>query len=922
VSTSVAAGVLACLLFADSVAGQTTTGALHGIVKDASGAVLSGAHVVLSSESQIGGVQSSVTDPTGQFRFHGLSPGFYVVKASLERFRTVIHQDVRVEVGRTFELDFTLEVGSLEQNVTVTGESPLVDMQKAAVTVNYTQEFVKNLPLTRFSVFDFFQMAPGISPTQVQDSYQSSAFGSNTNENQYQIDGTDITSPASSHLFPYPNTDIVEEIEVVGVGASAEYGGMQGAVFNIVTKSGSNDVKGLANWFSQYQALTDRNTPDEAFPYHRDRFTDATIQIGGPFRQNQLWWFGSYQYRRDFFAGPGTDPRYLTRDSQDRVFAKLTWQVNPRHRLMFAFHDDYAYLPSIITPTTPAEASSISKGHDPTPTATWQMVVNGRTTFELRYGGFYNWSSDQGLSGDLTTPGVFDEVTKVSSANVRVASFWNATPIQTGVAAKVTRFAMIAGHDHEQRAGIQFRHGRNEIETVWPGGKRIFLANGQPAYIDVRAPGFNGGSVLALALYADDGWSLANRISLNLGVRLDVNQAWIQDMPKLDGNRQRVGTVEGIDDLIDWRKVSPRIGANVRLRENGRTILRASYGRHYQNVTTSLFSSLSPALPVAQRFGWNPDTSQYDILQQIARSNDTIDPRLRQPFTDQFAIGLDHELLPNLAVGASYIHKRGADLLGRIDISSTFAPRPFTDPQTATVLTVFNRVSPPEDVRFMLTNPGPGRCSYCAEDFRQRYNGLLLTVTKRMTERWQAIASLTVSKTEGLHSGSAGGTAGTQSSNPGTSSDDPNELINAFGLLPGDRDVMWKLQSSYELPYGVVTSTNWQWIAGRPYTRRFSLTGLNQGNVTVLLERRDGSLRMPAQNFLDVRVEKRVSAGGRRLTLFADLLNLLNIDTPLGLISENVGTVAGGQFRPNPNFGIGDTVANPRRAMLGLRYEF
>jgi len=92
--------------------------------------------------------------------------------------------------------------------------------------------------------------------------------------------------------------------------------------------------------------------------------------------------------------------------------------------------------------------------------------------------------------------------------------------------------------------------------------------------------------------------------------------------------------------------------------------------------------------------------------------------------------------------------------------------------------------------------------------------------------------------------------------------------------------------------------------------------------VTVLLEPRNGSLRMPAQNFVDVRVEKRVSTAGRRLTLFADLFNLLNIDTPLGLISENVGTVSGGAFRPNRNFGVGDTVANPRRAMLGVRFEF
>ena len=296
---------------------------------------------------------------------------------------------------------------------------------------------------------------------------------------------------------------------------------------------------------------------------------------------------------------------------------------------------------------------------------------------------------------------------------------------------------------------------------------------------------------------------------------------------------------------------------------------------------------------------------------------------MRQPLTDQYTIGLDHELRPNLAVGASYIYKRGEELLGRVDVGSLFAPSAFTDPQSGNVLTVFNRVSPPEDVRIMLTNPDLGRCSYCAEEFRQRYHGFLLTATKRMTQRWQAIASLTLSRSEGLHSGSAGTTRDPQTSAPGAFGDDPNDLINAFGLLSGDRDVMWKLQGSYLLPYDVVVSSNWQWIAGGPYTRRFSVTGLSQGPVTVMLEPRAGSLRMPAQNFVDLRIEKRHATGGRRrLSVMVDLFNLLNIDTPLRVVSENVGTVVGGQFRPNANFGIGDLVANPRRAMLGLRLEF
>jgi hypothetical protein len=140
-------------------------------------------------------------------------------------------------------------------------------------------------------------------------------------------------------------------------------------------------------------------------------------------------------------------------------------------------------------------------------------------------------------------------------------------------------------------------------------------------------------------------------------------------------------------------------------------------------------------------------------------------------------------------------------------------------------------------------------------------------------------------------------------------------LINAAGLLPGDRDVMFKLQGSYAFPYDIVVSSNWQWVSGKAYTRRLSAGGLPQGTQTVFLQPRDGSLRMPSQNFVDMRFEKRISLGGTtsKITLMADVINVLNIDTPLTWISE-VATSA--------NFAVPNLIANPRRAMFALRYEF
>lgn len=898
---------------------QTITGSLRGVVTDPTGAVLPGATVELTGEALIGGARAVTADQNGQYRFTALPPGAYVIKASLEGFKAVIREGLRVDVGRTYDVDISLEVGSLSETVTVTSEGPLVDTSESAVTVNYNQEMIKDTPVTRFSVFDYFQMVPGISSTQVQDSTTTSAFGSNTNENQYQIDGTNITSPTSGQMWPYPNTDVVQEMELVGVGAPAEYGNVQGAVFNIVTKSGSNQLKGLFNWFSQYQSLTGNNAGDVEFPYHRDRFNDATAQLGGPLVHDKLWWFGSYQYRRDYFSELGTDPRYPTLDKQDRVFGKLSWQVNANNRLMFVYHNDHWRLPETITPTVFPEAATDGSGHNPTPTASWHRVLGESTTFELRYGGFYNWSKGGSPIQDFSTPSVYDEITEVYSVNSRTYSRSNLSPFQTGIAAKMSRFMTLGGQQHEVKAGVQYSDGGAKDESVWPGGMQITLRNGAPSYIDVRDPSFTGGHVRQIGFFVDDSWSVASRLTLNAGVRFDMNSGWIQDMPILDAARNEVGTADGLDDLVDWKTFSPRVGATFKIRESG-TVARASYGRYYQGSTTNLFSALSPAQAITRRFGWNPATQAYDILQTVTdpRGGFVVDPDLKAPYTDQFTIGVDHELMPSLAVGASFIHKRAEDFAGRVDIGSTFAAETRTDPQTGAPFTVYNRTSPAADRRILLTTPGPDTCSYCADEWWQRYNGFLLTLTKRMAQRWQAVGSVAFSKTEGLNAASNLLTSSAQSSAPGSATaafgDDPNELTNAAGLLPGDRNVTFKLQGSYQFPYDFVVSSNWQWIAGKPYTRRLVLTGLSQGNQTMFLQPRDGSLRMPSQNFVDMRFEKRFSFGGTtRATVMVDVINLLNIDTPITLVSETV-TSAG--------FGRGNLIANPRRAMFAVRYEF
>ena len=169
---------------------------------------------------------------------------------------------------------------------------------------------------------------------------------------------------------------------MVTLGAPAEYGNVQGAVFNVVTRQGSNQFHGDANFYFQDQELTGRNTTDEedgGLPYHRDSYHDLTLQLGGPVVKDRLWFFASYQYQRDRASRAGTDSRYPEQFEEDRIFFKLNWQIGERTRLMLAYHDDFYRLSEPAAANVAPSTLSVGHGHDPTPNLTFTRSFSEKT---------------------------------------------------------------------------------------------------------------------------------------------------------------------------------------------------------------------------------------------------------------------------------------------------------------------------------------------------------------------------------------------------------------------------------------------------------------------------------------------------------------------------------------------------------------
>ena len=214
-------------------------------------------------------------------RSQNLPVGEYTLRFELPGFTTVRRESLRVEVGRTIQVDIGMEVGTLEQAVTVTGEAPVVDAANAGFSTNFTQALLQNIPTARQSYFDVVTFAPAVRINQVPNDSRFIIFGSSSDQNQFQYDGVDISAVSNGGVWDFPSPDIMQEVQVKAIGASAEFHSFQGGVVNIVTKSGSNDFRGMLSAYVIPGDWVANNTPNEQFPYTVHYNQQGTIELGG-----------------------------------------------------------------------------------------------------------------------------------------------------------------------------------------------------------------------------------------------------------------------------------------------------------------------------------------------------------------------------------------------------------------------------------------------------------------------------------------------------------------------------------------------------------------------------------------------------------------------------------------------------------------
>lgn len=895
---------------------QQLTGKIVGSVTDDQDEFLPGVAIEISSPALMGGVHSLVTSAKGSFRFINLPPGVYKIVFRLEGFQTVERENIRISVGSTVTVNTSMKQATLSQDIIVTAETPLIDVAKSGLSTNFAKEDLEKLPVGRFSHFDVTKMAPGIQLTSEYSNWNV-AYGSNVESNAVHLDGVDITNPDTGVGWHYISSETFEEVEVTGVGSSAEYGQFTGAVVNIVTKSGSNRFQGALSYYGQWDKSTADNNPEPetSYSYHRSKFFYIAAALGGPIIKDRLWFFGAFEKSEDSASFWLSDPDYPTIWPGQKGFFKLSAQIGSSHKLVGSFYLEFGKVQDTENPYYTPEALGEEDFHVPTWNMMYSWLISKNAFFELKYAGYRYYDDYLPLYSDLSTPPHYDYNTGVYSNGVWWP--WKYAVGRDQVNAKLTYYADdFLGGDHDFKVGVQYNRGTSRCHGGYPGGYAT-------AYYTYEYYGYQypylykyeqnvfyyGGLVNAVGVFVDDSWTIGDRLTVNLGLRVDYNKASIPDFPVMDDWTKTSDMSTGTDDLISSTTISPRIGFVFQLTPDHKTLLKASFGRYYDGLHMSNWNWPGPHVTDWSMYYYDYYAEQFVLWYTIpGEMGYSIDPNYKVPHSDQFSIGLERELMPKLSVLASYIYKKEKDLIGWEDRGGIYEQVSRVSPDNGQEYLVWNQTSPLGSNDYWITNP---------QGYEQSYKAVILALTKRYANNWMLNASITWSKSEGLNTVANTDFQQATIYNAGDFGKDPNDLINATGLLQFDRRWMIKLQASYSFPWDILTSLNYVYQTGTPIFTFVKVYDLNQdvgAGRAILAEPRNDSARLDPWNMLDFRIEKAFSLyKTARLRVIFDVFNVLNVNTATSYASYNIWA---------DNFHQPNWIFFPRRLQLGIRLDF
>jgi hypothetical protein len=931
------------LLVSAAAAAQNPTGVIDGIVRDQTGQPVPGVTVVANSPSLIQKDQTVTSNTEGFYRLQLLPPGVYIVRFELQGFQTVHREGLIVSAGQTTTANIAMSVAAVQESVTVRGESPTVDTTSAKLGFTTSRDLVENVP-TRRDFSSLMATIPGVGGqagnTGVAGNFpRLVVLGAGSMANAYTFDGANVLDPGiSSDQTAKFSYDIVEEVNVVKAAKPAEIGFAQGGSFQIITKSGGNDLHGDASGYWRDDALQGNNVTPElktlgvgATSNRVLKGNDESLTGGGRIVKDQLWWFGSGRYQKEDLQLLGyPDPQV---SSIKAFFGKGTYQPNAANRFSGAYQDWREAVTPFFRGMAPNLAGDSNVYFIRKPTGKLGSIRwNGTLTNTiLATVGFAAGKQTLSAVWPETNVGVGirDLVTGIRYNHPDVLSkeapSWN-----QNISGSLSWFAGELAGRHDFKVGAEHTQSK-VINSMSAGGKdyQLRVNNLVPAQVVLLSTPISGDARIATtSLFAQDAWTIQNKLTLNVGVRYDRfvpsrqatsagGGAWAATPLAAQYPVLAPHTIAAVDPQWTWNSVAPRLAASYSIDQ--KSVVRGSFSRYYHFVNTGMIPGADENVVTTMIFQWNDRNSDRDYqpgeegtLLSIAGGPDLVsfDSNIKHPYTDEFVLGFSRELFADFSVSANYIHRKDTDLVHTMQVGipdSSYTPVTVPDPgpdgvtgttDDRTLMVFAQNPATFGKELYLETNP-----SKYGKANDRNYNGVELVANKRVSHNIQFVASLIAQKMDSLTPVSDFFTSGLFFN--------PNDQVNARGRDPAVEPVLVKLQGTYGARWGILASGYYRYSQGIVYTRQLVVRGLPQGTTTVFAEPL-GSSELPHNHNVDLRLEKRFSlANATRLGVSLDVFNLLNAST-ITAVGASTGV----------NLGRPQVIVNPRIARLGVRFTW
>ena len=929
--------VTATLLTAGAAAAQFQSGIIAIKAVDDQGALMPGANVTITSAVLPRPIEGT-TDAGGVFQVPGLAPGSYTVKISLQGFQSLIREAVVVRQGQTTTIDAAMKLGSLSEAVTVKGESPVVDTTTVGSRTNIDSALLESTPggkdiwnILEYKAPGVVVDTPDVGGNQGGLQRAMTARGTPNSQNTQMLNGVNVNDPAAQGFsMNYYIPSAFENIQV-STGAQDIAVGTGGVFINMVTKSGTNTFAGQG--LQTYQGKkTQSNNVDEALlkagfrpdSNSTELITNSNFQMGGPILKDRMFFFGSANYQATHVKVPGFPsviPSYVAnplKDTSDQdttdILAgegKITYQVGPANRFE-------GYL-SKQRYDKPNRGAGVGLTQDSDSKELDTFVISQLAYNRVLTGSMF---LDAKVSYNNTHFPLYQktDLQPLTDASNNNALYRNRNSSQIMFRRRLQAIANwqyyqanLLGGRHEFKGGFDNGYTPEDVDTIRVDDVNVtFRSQPAPAASTVtifNTPLHQKRAVMSTALYGQDSYT-RGRLNVIGGIRWERVEGYLpaQVTPASrffpDGllfqgvsinNVIQNFTVKKSFDAVKadplWYDWAPRVAATYDLFGNGKTALKASWGKYLDQINTG--TPPNPNANINQTYVWNdqngdlvfqPGSYTWDGLKYVGgefgalntTSNlavNVFDKSLRRPYRNEVTVTLDHELFRAFLLEISYLHTREKDVQGTIDNSIDLWPSQYTqitvrDPGRDGIdntgdeqnLTVYNQ------------NAGVTTTTKTINDDRlaTRYNGLDIIATKRFEAGWTLLAGYTYSQTK---------VDLTSLANPN------NAFVNAGGIS-GGRKHNFKASGSYLLPYQVLVAANLRFQSGLPITRTWVVptcsgtitANCTRQSLTVNAEPR-GSVELPKLPTIDFRAGRYFDFRRDRVELSVDVYNLTNANT-------------------------------------------